>query len=45
LLALERALASFRADHVTRSEPIVVAHKAKDRKTDEMKSRTWLFRG
>jgi hypothetical protein len=45
LLALERALASFRADRATRSEYAAVALKAKDQKTAETKSKAWLFRG
>ncbi len=45
LLALERALAAFRSDHATGSEYAAVAHKAKDRKTDEVKRKAWLFRG
>jgi hypothetical protein len=45
LLALERALASFRADRATRSEQATIAHKARDRKVDEVKSKAWLFRG
>jgi hypothetical protein len=45
LLALERALASLRIDRGTRSEDAVVALKAKERKTAEVKSKAWLFRG
>jgi hypothetical protein len=45
LLALERALAPFRIHRETRSEQVAMARKVKDRKTDEAKSKAWLFRG